>query len=553
MKLKQTFLAGIFVLVILSNGFSQRIDGTNTAYEEGDWISYTQCRHVNSIQAAHDLIYVATEGGILRYDFYAHEWLFPFTISNGLPDNYILAVAFDVATNLLWCSTREAVSVYDRGSHIWQNYYLDELRMAGNDPVLSFGFEKAGVWLETGSGKHYFSPLNQTTFTEVSGDPDKSVVWFGARGFTPGHLDYYFLPNSLMFIEDAHSYSIQDTNLRNFGLDYYLVDPWQTIWVGTNGLGMFTADTRIRQMKPLPYGLLNPDVHAMAKNNREFWIGGIQQESDRSGVTDWNLRSKQWKYFEPRYISRFRNDKIKAIAIQDNTIWFGTCDGLIRYRTDKNSWRSLTVFDGLQDNKIYTLAQQDTLLYVGSNDGLDLITEFTQKSDSLVISPVTKPKDRVSVYDIYIDDNLVWAGTGYGLYVYDRMKNEGGYYRGADGPGVEPVFAVDRLRDSLWVATLHTVEVYDLKNEIWRGSPARKLFPETKIFDLVTSDGAVWVGTDDGLYKHHVHKGYWKQFTRRDGLLHPRVQKLLVDGDYLWIGSPQGLTRFYWNSPFRID
>jgi len=44
-----------------------------------------------------------------------------------------------------------------------------------------------------------------------------------------------------------------------------------------------------------------------------------------------------------------------------------------------------------------------------------------------------------------------------------------------------------------------------------------------------------------------------REFTTQDGLPSNEVYELLLDGDYLWIGSDRGLTRFLWNDPDRID
>jgi len=552
--LQQVFLilmaASFFNPVIL---LAQRIDGTNTAYQEGDWLSFTECRYVNSLQVAPGIVYVATEGGILRYDYSGREWLFPFTMSNGLADNRILAVAFDVANNRLWCATPTAICCYNPVSRIWQNQYLDDLGLALLDPVLSIGFDPDGLWLETRSGQQYHSAATAFSLSLELRQADSSVIWFGVRGFTPFPLPTYFLPNSLLFVDDAAGYAIQDDNLRYFRLSVYEVDPWQILWAGTNGLGMFTADTRVRQLLPLHYGLLNPDVGALLKTGQELWLGGTQADGIVSGVTRWETKSDRWSYYEPRYITHFRNADILAIAATGESIWFGTIDGLIRYQPEKNRWSALTVFDGLQDNQINCLVGEDSLLWVGSKDGLDCISLLGARSDSLRIRPITQPRDKAAVYDVFLDGFQLYAGTDYGLFFYDRQQKISGYYRGADGPGTETVVAVDRLGDSLWVATLHTVEIYDLKNKFWRGGPGRKIFINTNLTDLTVSENAVWVGSEDGLFKHKVRQGYWKQFTPQDGLLHSRVQKLLIDDDYLWIGSPAGLTRFYWNSPYRVD
>ncbi len=533
--------------------WGQQISGTNTNYEEGDWISYTKCRNIHSLQISPDIVYAATEGGILRYDLMARKWIFPFTVSNGLPENMVLAVAFNVATNLLWCSTPSAVAVYDRSSRIWQNSYLGELGLAPNDPILSIGFSDRNVWLESQSGRVYSSPLQMMFFMETRSNNDESIVWYGRRGFVPSELQHYYLSGSLMFIADGSNYFVQDRDLRSFRFNYYASDPWQKLWLGSSGLGMFRADRRTGDMVHLPYGLLSSDVRAIFKKGPEIWLGGIQQGDELDGITLWQRNRDRWTHFEPRLISRFRGSNVFAITSTGQSIWFGTDDGLVRYRRQNDRWRSYTTFDNLLDNRVYSLAAGKSALWVGSHDGLDRISEIRERADSVVVTHVTDWRDQVAVYDIFLDGPITWAATNYGLFSYDLRNADSGYHRGVDGPGSREVTAVARLGDSLWVSSTSTVYVYDLEDNIWRGPPGNKSFGGSYVNDIAATHNAVWVGTDDGLYKYDLLDGDWRSFTVQDGLPDPIVQKIVPDGDYLLIGSTQGLTRFYWNSPYRID
>ena len=40
---------------------------------------------------------------------------------------------------------------------------------------------------------------------------------------------------------------------------------------------------------------------------------------------------------------------------------------------------------------------------------------------------------------------------------------------------------------------------------------------------------------------------------KEDGFLENHIQDLLLEGDYIYFGTQRGATRFYWNSPYRID
>ena len=108
----------IFFIVLLPTlSYSQesrpRIRETNPNYDQGDWVSYSVARFVTSIAVGTEYVYFGTtESGITRYDQFRNSWDFPWTTSNGLADNEILALAFDQTTGYLWCASRTAVSFY---------------------------------------------------------------------------------------------------------------------------------------------------------------------------------------------------------------------------------------------------------------------------------------------------------------------------------------------------------------------------------------------------------------------------------------------------------
>jgi len=47
--------------------------------------------------------------------------------------------------------------------------------------------------------------------------------------------------------------------------------------------------------------------------------------------------------------------------------------------------------------------------------------------------------------------------------------------------------------------------------------------------------------------------GRKRVFDERDGLLSIKITTIVPEGDYLWLGSDQGLTRFKWVNPDRVD
>jgi len=61
----------------------------------------------------------------------------------------------------------------------------------------------------------------------------------------------------------------------------------------------------------------------------------------------------------------------------------------------------------------------------------------------------------------------------------------------------------------------------------------------------------IWVGTDYGLYRYDRMKHDWRSYAVEDGLIDNSVFDLLLDGDYLWVATAGGVTRFLWKNPAR--
>jgi ligand-binding sensor domain-containing protein len=74
-------------------------------------------------------------------------------------------------------------------------------------------------------------------------------------------------------------------------------------------------------------------------------------------------------------------------------------------------------------------------------------------------------------------------------------------------------------------------------------------FPEVDVIKITCDSKNVWVATRDGVWKLNRATDIWVKYTTEDGLLDDDVQDLVLDGDHIWFGTPQGATRFFWANP----
>lgn len=549
----------IAVLLLMAPGLpaqesGNRPRGTNSNYREGDWISYGVNRFVTSVAVGNQFVYFGTTGGITRYNFYTNSWDYPFTTSNGLADNHITAVAYDASTGFLWCSSERAISYYNPSAQKWTNVYKDEFGLPRSDEIVSIGFGDNDAFFETRfrrlyRGSKYGEFIRyQSNGVALSSTP---IKWFGERATPRRRLPVFFMTNGYFFSQEGY---VQDGRLRRAQISAATNDPWGFMWMGSWGFGALKGELRTQQLNVLPFGLYGRDANSLALDRNGLWIGGRTIDPDQNALTYWDQVRQRWQYFESRFINDFMSDTINRMLVVGDTLFCATPFGLNMLDIDKNAWTRITVFDGLEDENVNDLLLDGDDLWIATDRGLNKLKIHSINSDSLELSEeAAEALHFVQVFDLEKTENIVWAATTEGVYVYDDAKKTGGYLADASGPAGELVTCLDRFGDEIWFGSLKSVEAFNYKTKEWLPAPARQTFLPSPVRSILADRRAVWVGTDIGVMKFDRKTKVWRRFTTDDGLIDNRVNAILLDGDYIWFGTPSGVTVFYWNDPRRID
>ncbi len=537
---------------------SERIRSSNRHYRRGDWVTYSMTRFIRSLAIGPEEIYFATTGGITRFNHFSDRWQEPYTVSDGLASNDIDLVAFDAATGYLWCTTALSISYMEPASRWWYNFYHDEIQLEQGEKIESMGFDdQSKIYLITNKSRCLVSPSTMVIFNEGAiPQPSIPILWFGKKAAAGSLPPFMNTPYGLIY--DSQKKVFMDNHLRNFRITCWARDHWNRLWIGTWGLGAGRVDLFNMNLELLPFGLWGPTVHTILADEKGFWLGGIQKEQKTSAITLWNWLTSAPKYYEPFIIFGFNDDRITQIEKEGTTLWVATQNGLVRYDRKKESWRTYDQTSHLVDNRLEDLLFDGQTLWIATRGGLSAVQRTRAgKKDSLSFQIIDYEKlANVWIYDIANHDTLLWAATEFGLYVYDKARKSGGFYRGAFGPGTQRTFAVTCYEDEVWYATEKGISAFVVDEDSMKNWPtyaARNLQTDSRIYRLYADGYAVWAATQQGVYKLDRRDNRWVHYTIADGLPAADIYCLLPDGDYIWFGSSAGLTRFFWNDPHRID
>jgi ligand-binding sensor domain-containing protein len=277
-------------------------------------------------------------------------------------------------------------------------------------------------------------------------------------------------------------------------------------------------------------------------------------------------------------------------------VWFATNHGVLRYDKEMNTWKHYTAEDGLSSNEIGIIAGSAKSIWAAAYDDM-IVSRYhkeTEKWEAIDIpGDPRRPNSIFELSFIEAEGKNVWFGFWAmfcGLRRYDEEIESWYFYTRKEGMSKTMVRWIGIDDDRIW--TSHGwrggVSYYDKKTKKWNTVPPGQIQGETqKIIvseksvwviadvpgpnsiarydkandewttlkpkggymgdatDLVEDGDYVWLATfNDGINRFHMASGTWSNFNDRTGLLqnHINNRALKVDDQFVWVGTPRGLS-----------
>ena len=464
---------------------------------KGQAVTWADFSYINHIASSINRVYFATTGGITRFNKIENCWELPLTGAAGFGNEQVKRIWVEQFDERLYVQTEFGFYEYDVLFDRW--YPIDKLPQ-----------------IETGC-KHVATPED-------------------------------LLPSDgIMFIDGD---VVTDMSHRRFVISDILDDGSGNLWIGTWGNGAGQAGSSARLMQLLPYGLLQNRVNAIYRDDSLLWISGALGNSYHSGVSVFHPERNEFFYIESGVYSEFSASDVNCLEGDAKWIYIGTAEGL--YVADR-ARREVVDYvgrnQGLADFNVLCLRKVGDSLFLGTARGLDLL-DFT--TDSIKHLYTNQFSNRL-IYDLDLVDNHLWIASGVGAY---RLSLETGKLQKFNDPhGVlfSRVYDVEHYGSRVWLASDGGVLSLDINTGATE--PYADILRRVDSRALAVNDSIVAVASDVGMTIIFLGrtKSFSRDFTTEDGLASNYVYSLVLDGDYIWIGTDRGLTRFLWNNPERVD
>jgi ligand-binding sensor domain-containing protein len=349
-----------------------------------------------------------------------------YSVENGLANNHVRAILTDRWNNVWIGTSGGGISIFQNSPFV---KYSSESGLNGNYIYAVLHDRNQNIWVSTeGGGVVRLNDTSATLFDEEFGfcsDKVRSIyedsngdIWFATESSGLGIFSPSLLKDTIVLYN-------QQSGLTSNWIKAFAPssNKGETVIATINGGILkviknpdFPFSARFSRMK-ITEGKLPERINFLFNRNGELWFLGDETKYGfiNNGVV------KQYE---------IKDVNLRNAVTNGNKIWLGSYDNGILELTLKDdsiqSQRWITTADGLNSNNIYQLISDGTMLWIGTEKGIDKIqfdADFKIKTISHFGSAEGFEGVETNSNAGYLDrSGNLWFGTVNGLFAYSGTE-----------------------------------------------------------------------------------------------------------------------------------
>ena len=427
-----------------------------------------------------------------------------------------------VDTDAVWFTTDYGVLRYDKMADTWQHFTIED-GLSTNDAD-KIAVSEYSVWVIPMIG------------VELSHYSKRTGKW------------NIIAPSKGMQIERLNALAVDGPEV------------WFGSGRGLHRYNEFTGDWR--DFTPRD-GLAGRGAEWITADEDFIWVARSEWDRDSNRpLSRYNKKTEKWDTFSTSDV--LASDTIRRIIATEDDVWIlyrpWTKKGVTRYDRRTGEWTTIKSGRGTLE-----LAVDDDYLWLAvPNNGL---RRFHFASGTWTVFRDLKGMlhNHVDEYGLAVDDRYVWVGTLRGLSRYDKQRESWTPFTAMPTLSGRTIRTVDTDERFVWVGTDNGLSRYDKELGTWRqyqqegGSeeiathgghwhrwrPKRKdTLSDNSVSSIVVDDQYVWVGTRDGANRFDKLALRWDQYKTGHGLPANNVTSVSNDGNNIWVGTNSGIGKY---------
>lgn len=496
--------------------------------------------NVQAVAVSRRYVFAAGSSGIAIYDRVMNSWLPPLTRDDGLTDQQITVLAGDPVEDALWLGVPGGVIMYRPLTE-----QLQRTIVTGVPDLIAFDRAATGDAMVRAGGE--WTRISRVGIATPMVRPPLASALILPRTLNDLYTQFPTLrtqPSLLLRTQQS------DRPLRNVQIISGAASPERAsdVWLGTAGDGLFRLDPAFMQSTPLPYGLMEPGVGALALAADGVWAAGLGQSRDRGGLSFVGSDLQRFRWIDGTIAVPLVGVRGLALVTRASRAWLGTDRGLVRVRLDgTQAMQVWGMLDGLPDERVLSVATRDDGVWAGTARGLAYVTDSSDTRHARTRGVGVRLLENMPVHALQFTGDTLWIGTEAGLMAIAAPNGSVG------GVISRPLGSDPALRRAVRaLAWSDTVLLAATDDAVMRLAPRGGVEPVRvdlldvrqvgRVTKVAIDERTMWLAGTDGVVIVSRRDGATR-VLRVPGDLPGPVLDLAVNRDYMWFGTPQGLVR----------
>lgn len=476
----------ICITIIWLMGIGILSGQTNSA-----WLNYTSSEKVCNIKVRGNDVWLATLGGLVKYDKTTGEKNYYTKASSGLPSNHVVDLDFD-QTGSLWVSTKyNGIGKFNTSTHNCVVYNQNNSGLPFDQWNYVIKIDKNNnVWV--GCQKWLACFNGETWQTWGIGNPASSFFSIKDLLIEDNGVVWVCSTDGLGKIENGVYTSVPGI----FGANCIDADKDNNLWIGTAGSGLYCYNrTSFTNYNKTNSSIPSNTIYSIkfGKEN-ELWIAATVLVK---------FENNEFKSFTPD-----NHEQIMSVEPDSgDMVWCGTLKGkLLRFDGTKFTLTDVSN-SPLMSNYISSIVTgADNSVWIGTQNNL----VNSKQSDFISISKSDTAFNPPYVTAISSDKyGNTWIAFGAGDTTLLKISNKGSVVFNKSNSPFQSSFPfvafINRMKTdnngNLWLATINGLYKYD-GNTFVNYNTSNSPLPANNILTLaIDNKNNVWGGTARGLFR----------------------------------------------------
>ena len=530
---------------------------------------------VNTIlQDDNDDIWLGTDGGISRINYRSFE-ISNFHLSKQFNSDTIHTL-FQDSSGLIWVGTQRGIALINPKTDsifTFEKYFKNIDSFVGKE-IHSIQRINNSIWIATSKGLFKLSTQSYPKIAvqqieQLNNDSITTMLNLHDSLLVIGSQDELILVRIQDFSVKHYKISTKKQDVEDNSIMALLMGNNMQVWIGTSGNGIIIFDLLSEKFTSLKMNIDNrghqndnhgfdPYIYSLCRSkNGVIWVGsawnGVMKINEKQNIFKAFSKSEtNKKGLNDNHIWSFANDKTK--------LYIGTESGVNIYDYFRHKFSYLRLQEGLSSNQIRSIyPDSQGNIWIGTFKGglnyYNPVTKqnvvYTRSGDSAhFISDNT-------IWTILEDsNNQIWFGTYYGLNCFDKTTGEMRSYLSSDADSNSLIdntiycSSID-LQGHIWFGTYtglceYRPETDDFKSYV-NIPDDRNSLSTNRVFSIYDDQvGNLWLGTvGGGLNKFNKKTKSFTWYTTQNGLPNNVIYASIPDQQgNLWLSTNYGICKF---------